>query len=480
MRILVVDDDEAIRDTLDVVLRSAHHEVTLARTADEGLRALQATPAPELVMLDVKMPGRDGIEALPDFLRARPDVAVVMMSGHGTMETAVEAMRGGALDFLAKPFSRDELLARIVKVQQDRKQRAEVVRLRRQLSDTSQRMVGSSTAIEGVRQVVARLAATPARVLIEGENGSGKELVARLVHELSPRAAGPFVDVNCAAIPKELLESELFGHEKGSFTGATALRKGKFEQADGGTLFLDEVGDMPLEAQAKVLRVIEEQKVQRVGSTEPIAVDVRIVAATNKDLKAAVAEGTFREDLYYRLAVIPVRVPPLRDRPADLAELAARFLKRIGDELGRPPLALTAAGLAWLQRQRWPGNVRQFKNLMERCTILLDGPSLDVPDLERLHGTAAEPGASAPGALPTTPTGSPSSAGTTATPPSGAPSWSDLVGRCRTFAEFQDLSERLFLEQQLAAHEWNVKRTAEALEMQRSHLYKKIERYGLK
>ncbi|MFM8981194.1 MAG: sigma-54-dependent transcriptional regulator, partial [Planctomycetia bacterium] len=302
MRILVVDDDEAIRDTLDVVLRSVHHEVLLARSADEALRLLQANAGIDVALLDVKMPGRDGIEALPDLLRARPELAVVMMSAHGTLETVAEAMRAGALDFLPKPFARDELLARLVKVQQDRKQKAEVARLRRQLSDTSQRMAGSSPAIEGLRQVVARLAATPARVLIEGENGAGKELVARLLHDLSPRASGPFVDVNCAAIPKELLESELFGHEKGAFTGATALRKGKFEQADGGTLFLDEVGDMPLDAQAKVLRVIEQQQVQRVGGNEPIRVDVRLVAATNKDLKAAVADGSFREDLYYRLA----------------------------------------------------------------------------------------------------------------------------------------------------------------------------------
>jgi len=465
VRILVVDDDEAIRDSLDVVLRFEHHEVKTARDGAEGLRTLAADAEIDLVFLDIKMPGRDGLEILPEMLQARPDVLVVMISGHGTIETALEATKRGAFHFIEKPLDRDRVLLAVRNAHQLKKLGGENAMLRRQLSDASRRMLGGSPALEEVRKIVAKVAPTQARVLIQGENGAGKELVARLIHDLSPRAAGPFVDVNCAAIPRELLESELFGHEKGAFTGATTMRKGKFEQADGGTLFLDEVGDMSLDAQAKVLRVIEEQKVQRVGGADPIPVDVRLVSATNKDLKAAASEGTFREDLYYRLAVLPIQVPPLRERSADVATLAVAFLERVASEMGRPPPRLTPAALTWLGRQAWPGNVRQLKNLMERCVILIEGSTLDVPELERLAGpsAAADPaGAAAGGAAPAN------------TGPA------DLFRTCTTFAEFQDLAEKLFLQQRLAENDWNVKRTAESLGMQRSHLYKKIERYGLK
>jgi DNA-binding NtrC family response regulator len=456
VRILVVDDDEAIRDSLDVVLGSERHEVLTAKDGAEGLKALQQDPEIDLVFLDIKMPGKDGLDVLVEMLQSRPDALVVMISGHGTIETAVEATKRGAFHFIQKPLDRDQVLLAVRNAQQVRRLKGENTMLRRHLSDASRRMVGSSPALEEVRKVVAKVAPTQARVLIQGENGSAKELVARLVHDLSPRSAGPFVDVNCAAIPKELLESELFGHEKGSFTGATSMRKGKFEQANGGTLFLDEVGDMSLDAQAKVLRVIEEQKVQRVGGAEPIPVDVRLVAASNKDLKAAAAEGTFREDLYYRLAVVPIQVPALRERLTDVGTLAASFLEKLSGDLGRPAAKLTPRAVEWLQRQPWPGNVRQLRNLMERAAILVDGPSLDAADFERLTGPAAA-----------------SPAGAAATP-------ADVFKNCTTFAEFQDLAEKLFLQQRLADNEWNVKRTAESLGMQRSHLYKKIERYGLK
>ena len=451
MKILIVDDDEAIRESLDLVLRFEHHEVVAARDGEEGVRALKADPDIDLTFLDIKMPGKDGIEVLSEIVAQRPEALVVMISGHGTIETALEATRRGAFDFIEKPLDRDRVLLTVRNAQQVRRLRGENAMLRRHLSDASRRMVGSSAALEATRRMVGKVAPTNARVLIQGENGTGKELVARLVHDMSTRTAGPFVDVNCAAIPKELLESELFGHEKGAFTGATAMRKGKFEQADGGTLFLDEVGDMSLDAQSKVLRVIEEQKVQRVGGAEPIPVDVRLVAATNKDLKAAVAEGTFREDLYYRLAVVPVAVPPLRDRLEDMGALATSFLDRIGGDLGKPALKLTDAAVSWLAGQPWPGNVRQLKNLMERCAILMDGPRVDARDLERLTGPTT-----AGGAAPL-----------------------DVFKSCRTFAEFQDMAEKLFLQQRLAENDWNVKRTAEVLGMQRSNLYKKIERYGL-
>jgi two-component system, NtrC family, nitrogen regulation response regulator NtrX len=451
VKILIVDDEADIRESLEYVLRSEHYDTVLAENGEQALRAVDEDPSIDLTFLDVKMPGQDGLEVLPALLERRPDATVVMISGHGTFETAVEATKLGAFDFIAKPLDRERVLVTVRNAYQARRLRAENVELRGRLSDTSGRMIGDSPALEAVRQLVAKVAPTNARVLIQGENGSGKELVARLLHELSPRSARPFVDVNCAAIPHELLESELFGHEKGSFTGAVDRRKGRFEQADGGTLFLDEVGDMSLDAQAKVLRVIEEQRVQRVGGTQSIPVDVRLVAATNKDLRHESEEGTFREDLYYRLAVVPMRVPPLRERLEDVPALAAHFLAHFAADLGRAAPRVTDGGVAWLRRQPWPGNVRQLRNLMERCAILVDGDLLDVADLDRLSGPATD--ASSP---------------------------MDVFRTCKTFEEFKETAERLFLRQRLADNEWNVKRTAEALGMQRSNLYKKIERYNLR
>jgi DNA-binding NtrC family response regulator len=451
VKILIVDDEASIRESLDLVLRFEHHETVLAENGDRALEALRKDANIDLTFLDIKMPGRDGLDVLREIREQKPEAVVVMISGHGTIETAVEATKRGAFDFIEKPLDRERVLLTVRNAFQLRRLEGENTTLRGQLSDAARRMVGSSPALEQLRALVAKVAPTNARVLVQGENGSGKELVARLIHDSSPRAAGPFVDVNCAAIPRELLESELFGHEKGSFTGATEKRKGKFEQAHGGTLFLDEVGDMSLDAQAKVLRVIEEQRVQRVGGSEPIPVDVRLVAATNKDLKHEVENGTFREDLYYRLAVVPMRVPPLRERPEDVPLLATHFLQLFAAALGRKPPRLAEAAAAWLRRQEWPGNVRQLKNLMERSSILVDGDALDVKDLEQLTG----PGASAAGPM-------------------------DVFRSCKTFEEFKDAAEKLFLQQRLAENDWNVKRTAEALGMQRSNLYKKIERHNLK
>ncbi|MDA1194150.1 MAG: sigma-54 dependent transcriptional regulator, partial [Planctomycetota bacterium] len=367
MRILVVDDEEAIRESLDLVLRFEHHEVVLAKDGREGLATVAADPGLQLVFLDIKMPGRDGLEVLADLHERRPELPVVMISGHGTIETALEATRRGAFDFIEKPLDRDRVLLTVRNAFRLGRLQGENEKLRERLSHSSKAMVGGSAPLEQVRKIVQKVAPTPARVLILGENGSGKELVARLVHDLSDRASGPFVDVNCAAIPSELLESELFGHEKGSFTGATEQRKGKFEQADGGTLFLDEVGDMSLAAQAKVLRVIEEQRVQRVGGSEPIPVDVRLVAATNKDLKKESEGGTFREDLYYRLNVVPIVVPPLRERGPDIHLLATTFLTEVAGRMSRTPPSLAESATLWLGRQEWPGNVRQLRNVMERC-----------------------------------------------------------------------------------------------------------------
>ncbi len=451
MKILVIDDDEAIRESLDLVLRFEHHEVMLAPNGDEGLKALREDPTLDMVFLDIKMPGRDGLEVLPDIVADRADLPVVMISGHGTIETAMEATRRGAFDFIEKPLDRDRVLLTVRNAHQARKLVSENTQLRERLSDTSRRMLGNHQKLEALRKVIEKVAPTPARVLIQGENGSGKELVARLVHEMSDRSEGPFVDVNCAAIPKELLESELFGHEKGAFTGATEQRKGKFEQADGGTLFLDEVGDMSLEAQAKVLRVIEEQKVQRVGGADPIPVDVRLVAATNKDLKEAAEEHAFREDLYYRLAVVPVRVPPLRERRTDVPILAKAFLDQFATNLGKEKLPIADAAVAWMEKQDWPGNVRQLRNLMERCAILCDGPTLEQKDLDALTS-----------------------------PSSSSEGVEDLFRSTPNFENFKHASEKLYLQFWLQENDWNVKRTSEMLGMQRSNLYKKIDRYQLK
>jgi DNA-binding NtrC family response regulator len=453
MKILVVDDEAAIRESLGLILRYEHHDVLTAPEGRTALQTIAADPEVDLVFLDIKMPGKDGLEVLEEVQRGRPDLPVIVISGHATFDTAVEATKKGAFDFIEKPLDREVVLLKVRKARDYSRLERENARLRTRLSDASARMLGDSPAMRRLRDVIEKVAPTPARVLIQGENGSGKELVARLIHELSARAGGPFVPVNCAAIPRELLESTLFGHEKGSFTGAVDRQKGKFELADGGTLFLDEVGDMALEAQAKVLRVIEDQFLQRVGGGGVnVKVDVRVIAATNKDLRKAVADGQFREDLYYRLAVVPVDVPPLRERRADVPMLAKAFLGDAAKAHGIVPApTFTPAALEFLAAQPWPGNVRQLKNLVERAAILLEGPAFDAPEIERLVGPVA--------------------------PPKGA---TDLFSACRTFDEFKDVSEKLFLQQKLTENDWNVKRTAEALGMQRSHLYKKIERYGLK
>jgi two-component system nitrogen regulation response regulator NtrX len=457
LKILIVDDESAIRDSLGLILRYEHHDVLTAPEGKSALALVTQHPDIDLVFLDIKMPGRDGLDVLGDILALRPDAAVIVISGHATFETAVDATKRGAFDFIEKPLDREVVLLKVRKARDFHRLSRENATLRHRLSDAAGRMLGESSAMKSLREVIAKVAPTPARVLIEGENGSGKELVARLVHEMSPRANGPFVAVNCGAIPRELIESTLFGHEKGAFTGAVDRQKGKFEQADGGTLLLDEVGDMPLEAQTKVLRVLEDQFLTRVGGGGvQIKVDVRVISATNKDLRKAVEEGQFREDLYYRIAVVPIEVPPLRSRPSDVPMLAKAFLLEGSQAHGRsPPPQLTPKAMELLAAQSWPGNVRQLKNVIERALILLDGDVFDAPQIEPLVG-------------PSSPTVKPTADGV------------DLFSACKTFDEFKDLSEKLFLQHKLAENEWNVKRTAESLGMQRSHLYKKIERYGLK
>ncbi len=368
--ILVIDDERSIRNTLKEVLEYENHKVDLAVDGIEGLD-LFAKGKYDIVLCDIKMPNMDGLEVLEKLFEQSTDAAVIMISGHGNIDTAVEAIKKGAFDFIEKPLDLNRLLITIRNGLDKTTLITETKVLKRKVSKTFD-IVGESAAIRKVKEMVDRVAATDARVLVTGKNGTGKELVARWLHEKSPRAAMPFVEVNCAAIPSELIESELFGHEKGAFTSAYKDRKGKFEIAIGGTLFLDEIGDMSLSAQAKVLRALQESKITRVGSDKEIKVDVRIVAATNKDLKKEIEAGNFREDLYHRLSVILIHVPSLNERLEDIPLLAEHFCGLICCEYGIPLKKITSDGIAELQNITWTGNIREFRNVLERLIILCD------------------------------------------------------------------------------------------------------------
>jgi len=471
MKVLIVDDERDIRETLDMVLRYAKYETALASSAAEALRVLEGSPAgaagppaqppsepafepafePDVCLLDVKMPGRDGLDLLAEIRDRWPAVAVVMISGHGDAHTGFEAARRGAFEFLEKPLSEERVLLTVRNAATRTELQRENAALKRKVDDQF-RILGRSRPIQDVLAMIEKVGPTHARVLVTGGNGTGKELVARNLHERSPRWKAAFVEVNCAAIPRELIESELFGHEKGAFTGASQARKGRFEAADGGTLFLDEIGDMDLAAQAKVLRVLETGVVQRVGSEEGKKVDVRVLAATNKDLAAEVAEGRFREDLLYRLNVVEIHLPDLHERREDVPLLARHFLAEACRRNEIPPRRLAPECEAYLSAQTWQGNVRQLRNLMERIAILADGDPVPAAEAERL--LAKRPSAA------------------------GAPK--DPFTECETFEDFKAASERMFLERKLLENDGNIKRTAERLQMMRSNLYKKIEKYRLR
>ena len=369
MKILVIDDERAIRNSLKEILKDEGYEVDTAEDGAEGL-AMAEKDKYNIIFCDIKMPNMDGIEFLDKISAEGTDAAVVMISGHGDIETAVECIKKGAFDFIQKPLDLNRILITI----KNATEKVSLVKETRILKKRvyGQQMVGESDPINAIRDIVSKVAATDARVLITGPNGSGKELVARSLHEQSTRSAMPYVEVNCAAIPSELIESELFGHEKGSFTSAIKQHKGKFEQADGGTLFLDEIGDMSLAAQAKVLRVLQEKKLSRVGSDKDIEVNVRVVAATNKDLMKEIAEGNFREDLYHRLSVIIIKVPSLDERKSDIPLLIDYFVKQICTESGMPEKKFSPAAVKALQEKSWPGNIRELKNVVERLLILGD------------------------------------------------------------------------------------------------------------
>ena len=448
-RVLIVDDEPGIRGALSQLLEFEGYEVKAVPTAVDGLKEYQSWK-PDLVFLDVKMAGIDGIEALKAIRTHDPNAIVVMISGHATIQTAVEATQLGAYDILEKPLDTDRILVTLRNALQHLDLQDENKSLKERIQSRYE-IVGRSYAIRAVIDKIEKVAATPARVLITGENGTGKELVARAVHSQSPRKEGPFIEVNCAAIPGELIESELFGHMKGSFTGAVSDRPGKFEQADGGTLFLDEVGDMSLAAQAKVLRVLQDGVVTRLGGSKTTSVDVRVLAATNKALEAEITEGRFREDLFYRLNVVPIHVPPLRERREDIPSLVAHFVETLTKREGVAPKAIAPEAVQRLQEMDWPGNVRELRNTIERLLILSGAARITADDVGRLVGGARSGGEVGLGSLL----------------------------ECKTFEEFKHAAERAFLLGKLREYDWNVSETARGLDMPRSNLYKKIERYGL-
>jgi len=464
-RILIVDDEKNIRRTFGMVLSGEGFAVSEAESGEAALSALAADP-PDLVILDVKLPGIDGLEVLRRLRVDHPRLPVVMISGHGTIATAVEATRDGAFDFLEKPCSRDRVVLAVRNALRLGKLDREVRTLRSR-EKGRHLMVGESEPMKAVREQISRLAPTGARILIRGESGTGKELVARAVHDASERADGPFVKVNCAAIPEELIESELFGAVKGAYTGASSDRDGKFVQAHGGTLFLDEIGDMSLRAQAKVLRALQENEVEKVGGSGVQKVDVRVVAATNRDLEADVKDGRFREDLFYRLNVVPVVVPPLRDRRDDIALLADHFLSRYCAESNLPPRELSDEARCLLSGHLWPGNVRELHNAVERLAIMSAGETIRPDDL-RATGVLAGPGlessqrAAADGPLdgirPATPTAVQAEGG--------------LVKARQAF-------EAACIRQALGESSGNVSAAARLLGIDRTNLHKKIVAYGL-
>ena len=440
--ILIIDDEAAIRTTLSSILQDEGHQTVACESGEEGL-ARFARDDFDLIILDLWLPGMDGLSVL-ERLRSAGAPPVIVISGHGSVESAVRATRLGAYDFLEKPLSLERVLLTVGHGLADQRLRDEVRHLRRDIA-LEEVLIGESEPMKKLEQQIRSAAPSGTRVLITGDNGSGKEIVARTLHRLSPRADHPFVDVNCAAIPEELIESELFGHRKGAFTGAIEDRKGKFELADGGTLFLDEIGDMSLKTQAKVLRVLQEQTFQRVGAQQTIRVDVRVIAATNKQLVQEIEAGHFRSDLYYRLNVIPIEVPPLRARGHDIILLAEHFLRRFAAETRAPKKRLSPGAAAKLKAYDWPGNVRELRNVIERLAILLPHELIEPEDVQL---------------------GSPrrSMAGIA----------SDL-----TLKEARDEFERQYILSRLKEFAGNVSRTADALGVERSNLYRKLHAYGI-
>ena len=446
--ILIVDDEPGVRTALTGVLRDEGYGVEAVSSGEECLERVTRN-AVDLIILDVWLPGMDGLATLARLRERQVDAQVVLISGHGNIESAVRAIKMGAFDFVEKPLSLDKTVLVIRNALRQRRLEAENQALRARV-DRTQTMVGESYAMRQLREQVAMAAPTNGRVLIYGENGTGKELVAKTIHALSRRRSAAFVEVNCAAIPEELIESELFGHVRGAFTGAVADRRGKFEVADGGTLFLDEIGDMSLKTQAKVLRVLQEQTMEAVGATARIRVDTRVVAATNKDLQAEIRAGRFREDLYFRLNVIPIFVPALRERQEDIPLLADHFMADFAREYGRRVKVFERGAAIALQHCPWPGNVRELRNVIERLMIMVPGDTIAASDLGFLERAA------------------PASSDTVEAAVSGL-----------TLHEARDRFERDLILRTLAEQQGNMSRTAEVLGVERSNLYRKMKAFGI-
>lgn len=445
---LIVDDEQRIRDTLADVFEDEGWQTVVAKNGQEAIVQYKRE-RPDLVLLDVWMPGIDGIGTLQSLKRLDQDVPVVIMSGHGTIETAVRATKLGAFDYLEKPLSLDKILPLL----------EHAMEIKHRKAGESQKagalpLIGECEAIETIKRQIELVAPRNSWVLITGENGTGKEVVARNIHERSSRANQTFVAVNCAAIPEELIESELFGHTKGAFTNAIASKKGRFELAHKGTLFLDEIGDMSLKTQAKILRILQEQKFEKVGGTETIDVDVRVVAATNKDLKREIARGSFREDLYYRLNVIPFELPPLRERGDDLRTLTGHFLREMAWDLGESVKEISEEAYQILKNYNWPGNIRELKNLLERLCIMVPETRVEPHHLQGLLQLSTE-----------------------ASPP--ASHVVDVARSAETLKQAKTDFERAFILDKLEENQWNVTKTAEAIGVERSNLHRKLKLYGI-
>ena len=450
--ILIVDDEESILTSLSSILQDEGYEVVVAKNGAEALRVYTMDP-PDLMLLDIWMPEMDGMETLRRVRELVPTAQVMMMSGHGSIETAVKAIKLGAYDYIEKPLSLENVTLRV-------KHALDQYRLEqenRTLRTTVQRkfeLVGQSPAMQQLRQLIETAGPTNSRVLIGGENGTGKELVARAIHQQSMRTGRPFVAVNCAAIPETLIESELFGHEKGSFTGATSMKRGQFEQADGGTLFLDEIADMSLSTQAKVLRALQEQQFSRVGGTKLLKVDVRVLAASNKNLLKEIEKGTFRDDLYYRLNVVPIVVPPLRERREDIPLLIRHFMKVHAEEQGLRVKEVSPEAMAMFQQYDWPGNIRELRNLIERLMIMVPGTLID--QAQTGLSSQARQGVS--------------------TSQSSTPSVNPLYTQSYdSLRDARNAFEKDYIGRKLREHHWNISRTAEELKIERSHLHRKIK-----
>lgn len=446
-RILIVDDEKSIRDSLVEILTYEDYQTDVAKDGPEGLKKIEEDFY-DLVLCDVKMPKMDGLELLEKTKKIDSEIPFIMISGHGTVETAIEATKKGAYDFISKPPDLNKLLITIRNAMERSDLVVETKVLKRKVSKVRD-IVGESSSIEKIKSTIEKVAPTDARVLITGENGTGKELVARWIHEKSNRKDHQIVEVNCAAIPTELIESELFGHEKGSFTSAVKQRIGKFEKANGGTLFLDEIGDMSLSAQAKVLRALQENKITRVGGEKEIDVDVRIIAATNKNLSTEIEEGRFRMDLYHRISVILIHVPSLNERTDDIPMIAEKFLEEICQDNGIQKKQITSKGVAELKKINWTGNIRELRNVIERLVILC-GYKITDEDVAAYANIDGKKSMS-----------------------------TEMIHSFKKFQDWKDYAEKLFIDVKLKKNNWNVAKTASEIEIQRSHLYNKIEKFGL-